>query len=86
MSYLLLDFILKRSNSEPPSYLIKVGLGLGEDARVALVLFDLCLLSCQSLEEILLRNILKSPNTFFIKIYTYLYGIFLSCPIVPLDF
>ena len=38
------------------SYLIKVGLGLDEDTRVALALFNLCLLGCQSLGETLLQN------------------------------
>jgi hypothetical protein len=36
------------------NYLIKVGLGLGEDAFIAL--FNLCLLGCQSLREALLPN------------------------------
>jgi len=39
------------------SYLIKVGLGLGEDTGVALALFNLCLQGCQSLEETLLQKI-----------------------------
>jgi len=38
------------------SYLIKVGLGLGEDTHIALALFNLCLLGCQSLGETLLQN------------------------------
>jgi len=39
------------------SYLIKVGLRLGEDAHVELALFNLCLLGCQSLGETLLQNL-----------------------------
>ncbi len=38
------------------SYLIRVGLGSGEDACIALALFNLCLLGCQSLRETLLRK------------------------------
>ncbi len=38
------------------SYLIKVGLETGEDVCIALALFNLCLLGCQSLRETLLQN------------------------------
>jgi len=39
------------------SYSIKVGFGLGEDACVAIALFNLCLLGCQSLRETLLQKL-----------------------------
>ncbi len=42
------------------SYLIKVGLGLSEDARIALALFNLSLLGCQSLGETLLRSYINA--------------------------
>ncbi len=35
------------------SYLIRVGLGFGEDTQIVLALFTLCLLGCQSLGETL---------------------------------
>jgi hypothetical protein len=38
------------------SYLIKVGLALGEDAGIGLAFFNLCLLGCQSLRETLLQK------------------------------
>jgi len=38
------------------SYLIKVGLGLGEDAKGVFALFNLCLLGCTSLWETLLQK------------------------------
>jgi len=44
------------------SYLIKVGLGLGEDAKVSFPLFNLSLLGCQSFWETLLQN-LQTFNT-----------------------
>jgi hypothetical protein len=52
------------------SYLIKVGLGLGEDTCIVLALFNFCLLGCQSLNETLLRkyygkNKIATPNHFF---------------------
>jgi len=45
--------------------LIKVGLGLGEEAKVSCALFNLSLLGCQSLQEILLQ---KTIIWIFIKI------------------
>ncbi len=40
------------------SYLIKVGFGFGEDAKVSFALFNLSLLGSQSLWETLLQNML----------------------------
>jgi hypothetical protein len=47
---------LKKFNLKTSSDLIKVGLGLGEDACIAFALFNLCLLGCQSLRETILQN------------------------------
>jgi len=48
-------------------YLIKVGLGLGEDAFIALALFYLCLLGCQSWLTILTSVISDPFNESFCK-------------------
>jgi len=53
------------------SYLINVGLGLGEDARVALLVFNLCLLGWQSLGETLLQN----PSILFLSCYAMLLNV-----------
>jgi len=53
MSNAMLKFIHNLYQSGYYSYLIKIGLGLGQDAHVALVLFLICLLGLQSLEQTL---------------------------------
>jgi len=54
------------------SYLIKVGLGFGEDTCVALALFNLYLLGCQSLEETLLQKFqLYYKNSIKIQKWTF---------------
>ncbi len=59
------SFVSYLYQSDYYTYLIKVGLGLGEHACIAFELFYLCLLRCQRLRQTLSWNLFKSLDTMF---------------------